>query len=133
MVGLKYTWQSISGVCYICYCRLSVDRVQRRNSILFGARQEQWLRQQPVHWYIYKVPLREVPRGVAQEQTNTRMKYLHTCLELSMTASHPLRTHTYIFEDRTTVLLLFVEIVKLLVANIYQVEEGTGGTGSAAV
>ena len=27
----------------------------------------------------YKVPLREVPRGVAQERTNARMKYLHTC------------------------------------------------------
>ena len=27
----------------------------------------------------YEVPLREVPRGVAQERTNARMKYLHTC------------------------------------------------------
>ena len=56
----------------------------------------------------YKVPLREVPRGVAQERNDTRMKYLHTCLDL--TASHPsllkCEAHTHIHEDRTAVLLL---------------------------
>ena len=53
---------------------------------------------------IYKVPLREVPRGVAQERTNARMKYLHTHLfrTIITTASthHVKKTHPHIFEDR---------------------------------
>ena len=44
----------------------------------------------------YKVPPREVPRGVAQE--NTLMKYLHTCLELHPPIINVKNTQN--FEDR---------------------------------
>ena len=45
---------------------------------------------------LYKVPLREVPRGVAQERTNDRKEYTDICLELTASTHHVVKnTHTY--------------------------------------
>ena len=54
-------------------------------------------------YIIYKVPLWKVPRGVAQERTNARIKYLRTYLFrtnylLRTNCTHPsCKEHTHIF------------------------------------
>ena len=59
-------------------------------------------------------PLREVPRGVAQERTdNARTNHLHTCRELTASTHHVKNTHTYFW--RTDYIALLVEIVCVLV------------------
>lgn len=54
---------------------------------------------------LYEVPLRDVPKGGAQEQNNTstRMKYLRTCLELHPRIINVRNAHIFFRTDYTTV------------------------------
>ena len=61
-------------------------------------------------YQVYNVPLREVPRGVAQERTIAHMKYLHTCWELTACIHPSCEEHTQILL-RTDYIVLLVEIV----------------------
>ena len=65
-----------------------------------------------IYIYIsYKVPLREVPRGVAQERNNNRRMKSCTSLEVVAVSTHHWREeHTRIFL-RTDYIILFAELV----------------------